>query len=81
MMLKDEDIVIEIGRTAGGGDCMKVIHQPTGIMRSHGPPLLKPGKIQRQLLDEIEAEMHARGLLQHLVPGHPVKRNGQVKIR
>src|SRR5258705_13859188 len=44
-MLKPEDIEIQVGR-AVGGDFMKVVHKPTGISRSQGPPLKKPGKAQ-----------------------------------
>ena len=67
-MLREEDIVITIGRAAGGADCMNVIHKPTGIRRGLGPPLPKPEKAKRELLVEIEAEIRARGLTQYLVP-------------
>jgi hypothetical protein len=66
-MLKPQDIEIEVGRAAGG-DFMKIVHRPTGISRSVGPPLPTPGKSRQQMIREIEAELIERGLTQHLLP-------------
>jgi hypothetical protein len=66
-MLKNEDIEIQVGR-AVGGDFMKVVHKPTGIARSKGPPLPRPGTARQELLREIEAELIERGLAQHILP-------------
>ncbi|HEY1170298.1 MAG TPA: hypothetical protein VGH19_02905 [Verrucomicrobiae bacterium] len=66
-MLKPEDIEIQIGR-GQGGDFMFVIHKPTGIRRSAGPPLPKPGKVSRELLAEIEAEIVEKGLMLYGLP-------------
>ena len=65
-MLKPEDIEIHVGR-AEGGDFMKVVHKPTGISRSQGPPLKKPGKVQHEMIREIERELMAHGLTQYIV--------------
>ncbi len=66
-MLKLEDLEVQVGR-AVDGDFMKVVHKPTGIFRSKGPPLHAPGKSKHELLREIEAELIQRGLSQYLVP-------------
>ena len=66
-MLKPEDIEIHMGR-AVGGDFLNVVHKPTGISRGKGPPLKTPGKVRRELLREVEAELIARGLMQYIVP-------------
>jgi hypothetical protein len=73
LMLKPQDIEIQVGR-AVGGDFMKVVHKPTGISRGKGPPLPKPGKAQHEMLHEIEAELIQRGLTQHLLPDRSPKR-------
>jgi hypothetical protein len=65
-MLKPEDVEVQVGR-AVGGDFMKVVHKPTGISRSQGPPLKKPGKAQHEMIREIERELIAQGLTQHIV--------------
>ena len=66
-MLKPQDVEIQVGR-AVGGDFMKVVHKPTGISRGKGPPLSKPGKAQREMIREIEAELIQEGLTQYLLP-------------
>lgn len=53
---------------------MIVTHKPTGIRRSVGPPVLKPGKAQREMLREIEDELFERGLTQYIRPAFRVKR-------
>jgi hypothetical protein len=72
-MIKPQDIEIEIGLTQGG-DSMRVLHKPTGIWRIQGPPMLKPGKMQREMLRGIEAELIQKGLTQHLLPRRVRKR-------
>jgi hypothetical protein len=70
-MLKPEEILIEVGRAEKGGvigDFMRVIHQPTGVSRGKGPPLGKPGLVQRELFKELEAELRQRGLTDYLLP-------------
>ncbi|MDR3404099.1 MAG: hypothetical protein P4L99_16500 [Chthoniobacter sp.] len=75
-MVKQEDIIIDIGR-AVGGDFIRVTHQPTGIFRTQGPPLLEPGKARDKMLREIEAELIERGLTQHIIPDYHTKRKGK----
>jgi hypothetical protein len=68
-MLKAEDIGIQTGR-ATGGDFMKIIHVPTGISRSKGPPLGSGRAVhefRRQALQEIEAELRGKGLGHYLL--------------
>lgn len=67
-MLKADDIVVEVYRLSGGSNSMKVIHKPTGIFRGKGPPLGNPGKAQREMISEIEAELVERGLRQYILP-------------
>ncbi len=67
-MLKDEEIRIEIGR-AVGGDCMKIIHLPTGICRGKGPPIGSGREVhefRRRALREIERELREKGLVEYL---------------
>ena len=71
-MLKLEDIEVQTNR-AVGGDSMSVVHMPTGIRRSVGPPLPKPGKAKHEMLREIEAELTQKGLTQHIVPDRKSK--------
>jgi hypothetical protein len=66
-MLKSEDIEIRT-YTGPGGDSMMVLHKPTGITRSVGSPLLRPGKAQHEMLREIEDELIKKGLTQHILP-------------
>jgi hypothetical protein len=66
-MLRLEDIEVKVGR-AVGGDFMSVVHRPTGISRTVGPPLRTPGKTKHQLLGEIESELRERGFTEHIVP-------------
>lgn len=79
-MLREEDIRIDIGRASHGGDFLRLIHIPTGKLRSDPGPL---GKRQRQLLktwhEEIEAELLAEGLTEYIVPDYPVKSTRQRK--
>jgi hypothetical protein len=74
-MLKDKEIQIERGR-AVGGDFMRIIHVPTGVSRSKGPPL-GSGKavheFSRQALLEIETELREKGMTQYLLPDRPVR--------
>ena len=67
-MLRANDIVVHIGRGIGG-DFMEMEHVPTGIKRHHPPPL-GGNEIQREVkarfLQEIEAELIAKGLTQHI---------------
>jgi len=73
-MLKPQDIEIQVARCDGGKNSMLVIHKPTGIRRSKGSPLPKPGKAQYEMLREIEAELIQKGLTQHLLPDKNPKR-------
>jgi hypothetical protein len=66
-MLKDEDLEITLGR-AIGGDIIFVVHKPTGIRRSAGPPLPKRGRMQQEMILEIEAELVQKGLTKHILP-------------
>lgn len=67
-MLRTGDIMLRIGR-AVGGDFMEIEHVPSGIKRHHPPPLGTP-EVQREIkarfLREIEAELIATGLTQHV---------------
>ena len=73
VMLKPDEIEIQVGR-AVGGDFMKLVHKPTGIFRGEGPPLRCPGKSKQQLLRDIEAELIQRGLHQYVLPDRRSKR-------
>ncbi len=78
-MLKAEEIRIDVGRAraTGGdfiGDFMRVIHLPTGISRSKGPPLGRESEFRRQALREIEAELQEKGMTQYLLPDLPLRK-------
>jgi len=68
VMLRDEDIRIDIGR-AEGGSFMRVVHVPTGVSRTRLPPI-GTGKQQHEtrarLLSEIEDELRTKGLTQYI---------------
>lgn len=70
-MVKPQDIVIQISQVERGRDCMQVTHTPTGITRAEGPPLVRPGEVQRRLCREIEQELRERGLKEYLLPEPP----------
>lgn len=70
-MLRDEDIQIERGRAAHGGDFVRLTHTPTGISRSHPGPLGAGSRQHRLIsswLSEIEAELRRIGLTQYIIP-------------
>ncbi len=60
LTLRREDFEAEVGR-ASGGDFMRIVHKPTGILRKKGPPLGSPGQAREEMLREIEAELRVRG--------------------
>lgn len=69
-MLREEDIRIDIGRAAHGGNFLRMLHAPTGISRFHPGPLadLSLCELQQTWLKEIEAELLAKGLTEYIVP-------------
>ena len=73
-MLREEDIRIDVGRAQHGGDFMRMVHTPTGVERSHPGPLKDVNcyELQKRWLIEIEADIAARGLLQHIVKAYRV---------
>lgn len=82
-MLKDEDVRIDFGLAQHGGDFMRMEHIPTGIERWHAGPLkgVHRQALQQRWLSEIEAELLARGLVQHVVPVLPRKSKSQGRRR
>jgi hypothetical protein len=66
-MLRQEDILMEIGRCEGGS-FVRVVHTPTGISRRRGP--LRGANVHELLqvwLQEIENELRQLGLVQHII--------------
>lgn len=68
-MLDSNDIRIDTGRAAHGGDFRRMIHIPTGIVRVHPGPMrgVNWDELQQQWLREIETELLDRGLNQDVV--------------
>lgn len=66
-MLKPQDIEIELF-IGPEGESIKIMHKPTGIFRGKGSPLTKRGKLQQEMMREIEAELVERGLTQYVLP-------------
>jgi len=64
LLLKPEDVEIAIARVGGGQDALIVMHKPTGIRRSKGPP--QAWKFKHEMLREIQAELLERGLTQYI---------------
>lgn len=77
-MLREEDILIRIGRTTHG-DFLQLVHVPTGIARAYPAPLRNVNRheLKQQWLVEIENELRERGLTQHIVPDHRTKSKKQ----
>lgn len=78
-MLREQDITIRIGRAEHGGDCMELVHVPTGIARAHPGPLRKVNrhKLLQKWLIEIENELKERGLAQHVLAEYRTKSKRQ----
>jgi hypothetical protein len=67
-MLRTHDIIMRVGRAAGG-DFMEIEHVPTGIKRHHPPPLGSAAvqkEAKARFLSEIEAELASKGLTQYI---------------
>lgn len=66
-MLRQEDLQIEVGRCVGGS-FIRITHVPTGVSRMKGPSAGESSySIEKRFLDEIEQELVAKGLTQHIV--------------
>ena len=74
-MLREEDIQIDVGRAGHGGDFMRMVHLPTGIERRHPGPLrdINTHELQKVWSQEIEDELKAKGLMEHIVPDYRTK--------
>ena len=70
-MLRDDELRLDIGRCEGG-TFLRLVHVPTGISRSRAP---LAGAKRHQLIEawasEIEAELVALRLDQHVLPSPP----------
>jgi hypothetical protein len=70
-MLRQEDLRVDVGRCQGGS-FIRVVHLPTGISRVKGPCGGESFySIKVRFLDEIENELVALGLSQHIEPPLP----------
>lgn len=72
--MRPEDIVVRRGR-AVGGDFLMIIHQPSGVSRRIGPPLVQMEKAQQEMIREIEVELIEKGLSTptQTIAGHAAK--------
>jgi hypothetical protein len=77
-MLREEDVRIDQGRASHGGDFLCLTHVPTGVSRLHPGPLrgINQYRLKQSWLSEIEAELPAKGLTQHIVPAYRTKQTG-----
>ena len=80
-MLRDEDIQIDCGCASHGGDFLRLTHIPTGVSRLHPGPLrgIDRHALMRSWLSEVEAELRAKGLTQHIVPAYPTKARSRAR--
>jgi hypothetical protein len=70
-MLRQEDLQVSIGRCAGGGNFVYILHLPTGISRQKGPLVGESYTvIKNRFLREIEQELVANGMPQYIVPAY-----------
>ena len=78
-MLREEDLELRVGRADHGGDFLQLLHVPTGLSRYHPGPMkgVNQFDLKQQWLEEIEAEIAARGLTQYIVPAYRQASNRQ----
>ncbi len=78
-MLREEDLELRVGRASHGGDFLQLLHVPTGLSRYHPGPMkgVNQFDLRQRWLKEIEAEIAARGLTQHIVPAYRQASNRQ----
>lgn len=74
-MLHDSDLELLTGRGLSGGNCLILVHKPTGIQRSHPGPLknVNTEKLVREWRVEIENELRATGHYEHIAPDIPYR--------
>jgi hypothetical protein len=77
-MLREEDLQIDRGRASHGGDFLCLTHIPTRVSRLQPGPLrgINQHRLMQSWLSEIETELQAKGLTQHIVPAYRTKQTG-----